>query len=204
MLYNVSVGKAIMPPKIKYTKDDVIRAAMTIVEENGLNSLTARSVAVKLDSSTAPVYHHYTTMDELALDVIKETEKALLEYSSRPYTDRVFLNMGTGIALFACEHRQLYRALMLEGDNYIDVVDEFFRILQAELPNDNRFTSLSENERLVLLRKMWTFTHGLASMISVVLIKGCNQDYIINALTDIGTDVITATLARHRNDARND
>ena len=193
-----------MPPKIKYTREEVIKAAVSVVEENGLNSLTARNVASKLDSSTAPVYSYFATMDELALCVIKETQRTLLEYSSRPYTDRVFLNMGTGVAMFALEHPLLYRALMLEGDSHSEVVREFVNTLESELPKDSRFTLLSDSERHILLMKMWTFTHGLASLISVGLIKDCDQDYIIKALLDIGTDVIGATLAKHANDAKSE
>ncbi|HWR84205.1 MAG TPA: TetR-like C-terminal domain-containing protein [Candidatus Deferrimicrobium sp.] len=112
--------------------------------------------------------------------------------------------MGTGIAMFACEHRQLYRALMLEGDSYGDVVREFLDILKSELIKDSRFVSLSDSERAVLLRKMWTFTHGLASLICVGLIKDCDQDYITKTLLDVGTDVIGATLAKHKNDAKSE
>jgi len=190
-----------MPPKIKYTKNEVIEAAVSIVDENGLSSLTARRVADKLGASTGPVYHHFATMDGLALEVIRRTQSSLLEYASRPYTERVFLNMGTGIAMFACEHRLLYRALMLEGDSYSDVVREFLDTLESQLIKDSRFVSLSESERHVLLRKMWTFTHGLASLICVGLVKSCNQDYVIKTLLDVGTDIIGATLAKHMNDA---
>jgi len=193
-----------MPPKIKYTKNEVIEAAVSIVDENGLSSLTARRVADKLGASTGPVYQHFATMDGLALEVIRRTQSSLLEYASRPYTERVFLNMGTGIAMFACEHRLLYRALMLEGDSYSDVVREFLDILESELTKDSRFVSLSESERHVLLRKMWTFTHGLASLICVGLVKNCNQDYVIKTLLDVGTDIIGATLAKHMNDAKSE
>ena len=193
-----------MPPKTKFARDEVIRAAVSVVDDNGLNSLTARSVAIRLGSSTAPVYNHFDTMDDLALCAMRETQKALLDYASRPYTDRVFLNMGTGIAMFALEHPLLYKALMLEGDNYSDVVREFFDTLESELTKDSRFTSLSDSERHTLLRKMWTFTHGLASLICVGLIKDCNQDYIIKTLLDVGTDVIGATLAKHRNNAKSE
>ncbi len=186
-----------MPPKVKYAREDVIRAALEVVEEHGLRELTARRVASRLGSSTAPVYKHFVTMEELALAVIRETQKMLLDYTSRPYTERVFLNMGTGVALFACEHSQLYRALLLEGDSYGDVVHEFLNILGSELTKDTRFTMLTDAERQGLLQKMWTFTHGLASLICVRLIKDCDQEYIIKTLMDVGADVIGATLARH-------
>ena len=185
-----------MAPKIKFTKDEVIEAAMAVVEEKGLSSLTARSVALRLGSSTAPVYQQFATMEALALEVIKRTERALLDYAAQPYTDRVFLNMGTGVALYALEHGRLYKALMLEGDNYSDVVREFFEVLESELTRDRRFVSLSASDRHVLLKKMWMFTHGLASLISVGLIKDCNLQYIIDTLMDAGTDIIGATLAK--------
>lgn len=188
-----------MPPKVKYTKEDVAGAAFNIVERHGLRELTARSVASELGSSTAPVYKHFATMDELAMEVIRETQKRMLEYVSRPYTDRVFLNMGTGVLMFACEHRRLYRSLMLEGDNYRDVVYEFLDILEQELAKDPRFSSMSDSERRALLDKMWTFTHGLASLICVGLIKNCTQEYIINTLMDVGADVIGAALTKHKN-----
>lgn len=188
-----------MPPNVKFNKDDVINAAFEIVEERGLKELTARNVAKKLSSSTAPVYSHFKTMDQLAFEVIKKTQKLLLEYTKKSYTDRVFLNMGTGVAMFACEHSRLYRVLLLEGDNYRELVNEFLEILELELTKDQRFTCLSSDERHTLLYKMWTFTHGLASMICVGLITDCNQSFIIETLMDVGADVIGATMKKHAN-----
>ncbi len=193
-----------MPPRTKYTRNRVVEAAVAVIEKRGLGSLTARNVAARLGCSTAPVYQHFATMDELALTVMKDTQRALLEYTSRPYTDRVFLNMGTGVALFACEHRRLYRALMLEGDSYRDVIREFLDVLESEMTKDARFSSLSGSERRLLLTKMWTFTHGLASLICVGLIKDCSEDYVVKTLMDVGADVINATLAKHRSVAKSE
>jgi len=186
-----------MPPKEKYSRNDVIKAAFAIVEKKGFGELTARGIAKKLGSSTAPVYNHFTSMDKLAIEVIKKIKELLLDYTSRPYTERVFLNMGTGVVMFACEHKQLYRALLLEGDSFSDVVNEFLNILEAGLTKDERLQILSAEERHLLLQKMWTYTHGLASLICVGLIKNCNQDFIINNLLDIGADVIGSTIMKY-------
>lgn len=187
-----------MPPKTKFAKEDVVRAAVGVVEMNGISNMTARRIAQELGSSTAPVYQHFATMDDISMAVIREVGRRLLAYTRKTYTDRVFLNMGTGVALFACEHPQLYRALMLERDDYKEVVDEFLGALEAELSNDTRLTSLSQEERHDLLVKMWTFTHGLASQICVGLIKSCNREFIIRTLSDVGADIIGATLKRHK------
>ncbi len=192
-----------MPPKNKHTRDDVILAAVSVAEEFGLHALTARKVAQRLGSSTAPVYQQFATMDDLALAVIGEAKRSLLEFTRRPYTDRVFLNMGVGIAMFACEHSLLYRALMLEGSSYSDVVHEVVDTLDTEMTGDRRFVSLSDSERRELLMKMWTFTHGLASLICVGLVKECSQECITKTLMDVGTDVIGATLAKRQNRVKN-
>ena len=133
-----------MPPKIKFTNDDVIQAAMRVVEEKGLSSLAARNVDAFLRSSSAPVYYHFANMDDLDMCVVKETERMLLEYTSKPYSDRVFLNMGTGVVVFACEHPLLDRALMLEGGGYGEVVQDFLDTLASEMIRDNRFTALPD------------------------------------------------------------
>jgi AcrR family transcriptional regulator len=187
-----------MPPKVRFSKDDVVRAALLVVDKKGLAALTARSVAARLGSSTAPVYHHFKTMDALALAVMKQTQKMLLEYTARPYTERVFLNMGTGVALFAAEHRKLYRALTLESSSYSSVVHEFFGKLLIEMKKDQRFTTMSDAERLALLSKMWTFTHGLASLICVGIEKDASQERIVKTLLDVGADIIGSALTKHQ------
>ena len=103
-----------MPPKIKFTKEDVIQAGFELVEQDCLECLTARNVGKKLGSSTAPVYSHFKSLTELEQNVVARARDLLLDYASRHYTDRVFLNMGTGIAIFAREHPKLYHALFLE------------------------------------------------------------------------------------------
>lgn len=187
-----------MPPKIKYSREDVLKAAFSIIEKEGLKNLTARSVAQSLGSSTAPVYKHFENMDSLSLAIVKKIQKMMLEYTSRKYTDKPFLNMGTGVALFACEHKGLYRALLLESDSYQDIVNEFLNILESEMRHDQRFVDLSKEEIHVLLYKMWTYTHGLASLICVGLIKSCSQQYIIDNLIEVGSDVIGSTLRKSK------
>lgn len=189
-----------MPPKVRFDKDTVVRAAVNVVDKKGLSALTARSVATQLKSSTAPVYHHFKTMDQLALAVMKQTQKMLLDYTTRPYTDRVFLNMGTGVALFAAEHRKLYRALMLESNGYSSVVHDFFGMLLIEMKKDPRFTTMSDSQRLALLSKMWTFTHGLASLICVGIEKDASQERIVKTLLDVGADIVGAALTKHKNE----
>lgn len=54
-----------MPPKVKVEKDDILKAAIEIVRDNGAGSLNARAVADKLSCSTQPIFSNYASMDEL-------------------------------------------------------------------------------------------------------------------------------------------
>ena len=187
-----------MPPKTVFTKDDVIQAAFEVVQEQGIQALTAREVAKKLKSSTAPVYSNFESMKLLEREAVKQARDLLLEYMLRPHTEVVFLNMGVGYALFAREQCPLFRALYLEKNDYKNILDELEHSLRMKMREDTRFTELDDQERFSLLDKMWIFTHGMATMICVGLSEDTSDDYIISTLKDVGSAVIGATLARRK------
>ena len=45
-----------MPPKAKFTRDEVIQAGLNIVREHGMGALSARALGAKLGSSARPVF----------------------------------------------------------------------------------------------------------------------------------------------------
>ncbi len=187
-----------MPPKTVFTKDDVINAAFELVQHKGIQSLTARNVAKRLKSSTAPVYSNFESMKLLEREIIKKARDLLLDYMVRPHTDVVFLNMGVGYAKFAREQCPLFRALYLEKSDFKDILDELEGSLRLRMREDARFTDLEDRERYSLLDKMWTFTHGMATMICVGLAEDSSDDYITSTLKDVGSAVIGATLMRNK------
>lgn len=179
-----------MPPSEKVSREDIVRGAVEVVEREGLGGLTARRVATQLNVSTAPVYRHFESMEELGRAVMVEARDRLLRYTGETYTDRPFLNMGTGIALFARDHRRLYRALFLESDEFSGVLQSFLDQLTEDMVKDPRFANMDRNVRAELLERMWTYTHGLASMIAVGLAKNSSTEAIVRSLDAVGGAVI--------------
>lgn len=45
-----------MPPKPKFTKDEIALAALDIVKKDGVSALTARELGKRLGSSSCPVF----------------------------------------------------------------------------------------------------------------------------------------------------
>ena len=45
-----------MPPKAKFTKNEIVEAAMQIVREQGLEAVTSRELGKRLGSSACPIF----------------------------------------------------------------------------------------------------------------------------------------------------
>jgi len=184
-----------MPPKTRYTKDKIVDGAIDLVEEAGIRNLSARGVAKRLNMSLAPIYSSFDSMEQLTKEVLKRSKAMLLSYTREQYSDRVFLNIGTGIVLFARDHPNLYKAIFIEGNHYKDIFKEFMSEIGMLMQKDARFTDMAETDRNALLEKMWTYTHGLASLTFAGLNDRASQNEITANLLDVGTVVIAAALS---------
>lgn len=58
-----------MPPKVKTTKEMIIKAAFEITRKSGIDAVNAKSVANYLKCSTQPVMYNFATIEELKLTV---------------------------------------------------------------------------------------------------------------------------------------
>ena len=54
-----------MPPKPKFTKEEIVAAALELVSEKGIEALTARELGVRLGSSARPIFTAFNSMEEV-------------------------------------------------------------------------------------------------------------------------------------------
>jgi hypothetical protein len=99
--------------------------------------------------------------------------------------------------MFAKDHPNLYRALFLESDHFEAIVERFLEHLTEEVKRDPRFTHLPRKPRAELLQRMWTYTHGLASMIAVGLARESSKGAVVRSLSVVGRAVIADVLAEY-------
>ena len=52
-----------MPPKVKFTKDEIIQAALNVARVKGASSVSTRDIAAELQVSTRPIFTYFDTMD---------------------------------------------------------------------------------------------------------------------------------------------
>ncbi|MBQ9922065.1 MAG: TetR/AcrR family transcriptional regulator, partial [Clostridia bacterium] len=72
-----------MPPKVKITKKDIIKTALELVEQNGDDSLNARSIAAALNCSTQPVFSNFQSMEELQREVVNAAYEKYMDFLRR-------------------------------------------------------------------------------------------------------------------------
>ena len=64
-----------MPPKAKFTKNEIVEAAMQIVREQGLEAVTSRELGKRLGSSACPIFTVFSNMEEVKSEIIIEAKE---------------------------------------------------------------------------------------------------------------------------------
>ena len=67
--------------KNKFTKEEIICAALDVVRAGGIGALTAKAIADRLGVSTRPIFSYYKTMDEVKADVREAASELYEKYS---------------------------------------------------------------------------------------------------------------------------
>lgn len=177
-----------MPPKTTFSREIIIKAAFKLVEERGMQELSARKVAEKLNASQAPIYTQFKNIEDLKEEVLIQAKEMMLEYVKKPYTDKPFLNIGVGVSIFSRDHQNIFQALSSKREMMMGVLET----LIEQMMEDQRFTQISSEKRRSILNKMTIATFGLADLMVKGLVEDTRDETIIQTLNDIGTAVIMA------------
>ena len=174
-----------MPPKFKFTKQEIIKAAVEITRKNGADTLTARSLATRLDSSVKPIFSLFKNMGEVQAEVKKAAyvlyhsylEKGISENKYPPYKAS-----GMAYIQFAKEEKELFKLLYMcdrTGENIEENREEVRPQLQMIMKN----LGLNEDEAYIFHLELWVFVHGIATMLASDYLDW-DMDFISRTLTD--------------------
>lgn len=179
-----------MPPKEKVKREDIINAALETAEQSGMDGITARVIAKKINASQVPIYRHFKNIEEVKEEVIERAKRLMLEYTERGYTNSIFLNMGVGFVLFSRDHRKLFEAISSSrdlNDYFLDTFSERMKVAQD-------FSNMNREDRRDLVDKCYIAALGLAEAIAKEVARESTTEYIIDTLNYIGGAVIMQKL----------
>lgn len=99
-----------VPPSKKFYKEEIINAVYKIIEKEGFDSVNARRIAKELGGSVQPIYHNYTTMEELNRDVFNKIYRKY-QNTMKNAIDKKHPYLAKGIAYvkFAKEYPEFYK-----------------------------------------------------------------------------------------------
>jgi AcrR family transcriptional regulator len=161
-----------MPPRQKFTKEDVLETAFSIVREQGIENLNARNIAQRLNSSTQPIFSFFENMAELKTSVFQMTER----YHSAIYNNiKIDKELLANICLvyinFALKEPNLFR-LQYQSNEYKG--RPFLEIFNDDRNLKTGNERLCEGRRKIYGGKkavetmffdMWLYAHGIASVL---------------------------------------
>lgn len=160
-----------MPPKAKFTKEEIVNAAFEIVRKNGLSCLTARTLGSTLGSSARPIFTVFSGMDDVIAEVKACARKEYDKYISVAFDqkdDKPFKMIGYMFIKFAQNEPYLFRLLFMSDEfagtdstDILPLVDSNYERIFT-LVRDYYCTSI-ENARL-LFNHLWIYSHGIASL----------------------------------------
>ena len=158
-----------MPPKAKFTKEQITKAALCVVSEKGAQALTAKELGAALGTSTTPIFTVFNSMQEVQDAVMLAAMERFEEYAHKAaHLGPVFKQIGMQMILFAKEEPKLYQLIFMssisEAQTFDDIyahlgslADECLDVLQKDY-------DLSKADAKTLFEHVWIHTFGIGAL----------------------------------------
>ena len=159
-----------MPPKPKFTREEIVDAALSIVSERGVDALTARELGERLGSSARPIFTVFKNMEEVQAEV---RAAAMRRFEAFAPADAggdmpLFKQVGMRMVRFGLQEPKLYQLLFMQENRRAESFDDVFGVLgtTADLCIDVlcRDYALNRAEARALFEAVWIYTFGVGAL----------------------------------------
>ena len=182
-----------MPPKVRITKEEIVKTALELMRRDGDAAINARNIASALGCSTQPVFSNFATMEALQEAVLAAAYDLYLGFLQREAekgTYPVYKAYGMAYIRFAKEERELFKRLFMCDRRGADLSPTADFAASVEYIVKNNDVTQETAERMHL--EMWTFVHGVATMQATSFLE-LDEELI----SRMQTDVYQGLRARH-------
>ncbi len=157
-----------MAPKNKFTREEMVEAAVRVVRAKGINALTAKALASELGVSTQPVFTCFHTIEEAKREVCSAAERVYDSYLTAGLSMSIpFLGVGMQYIRFAKEEPELYRLLFLTAhtSGSSSAMAALRRSQDLVRESLKRTYNIDAQAADRYFRDMWLVVHSLATLI---------------------------------------
>lgn len=158
-----------MPPRAKFTKKEILQAAMQIVREHGLDAVTSRELGKQLGSSACPIFTVFSNMEDVKNEVIAEAKEIYKEYVMEGLKQEVaFRGVGFAYIQFAINEPKLFHILFMSEQSEPTDIEHTLMLIDGNyeeiLYSVKEPYGLQEEDAKRLYQHLWVYTHGIASL----------------------------------------
>ncbi len=183
-----------MPPKAKFTKEEIIEAALNIVKTEGFEALTSRALGTHLGSSARPIFTVFQNMDEVQQAVIESAKMLYKEYVDKGLTwEHPFKGVGTQYILFSVNEPKLFQLLFMteqaqipDLSGVLPLIEESYEKILLSIQNDYGINELLAEK---LYHHLWIYTHGIATLCATKMCR-FTGDEISSMITEVCTSIL--------------
>ena len=158
-----------MPPKPKFTKDEIVQTALDVVSRKGIEALTAKELGGALGSSARPIFTVFQNMKEVQDEVRTAAMQRFEHFGEQRFPGMPpFKQVGMQMVLFGIQEPKLYQLLfMQEHQNAVSFEDVFGMLgptAEACIQSIRNAYSLSDPEAKLLFEHVWIYTFGVGAL----------------------------------------
>lgn len=170
-----------MPPKAKFSREQIIDAAIDIVREDGFDALTSRALGTKLGSSARPIFTVFQNMEEVQQEVIITAKQKYREYISKGLSqDLAFKGVGMEYILFSINEPKLFQLLFMTEQSQIPdltgvlpLIDDSYEQILRSIQSGY---GIDKSSAEILYRHLWIYTHGIATLCATNMCRFTDEE----------------------------
>ena len=183
-----------MPPKAKFTKEQIIEAALNIVKTHGFDALTARALGASLGSSARPIFSVFHSMEEVQQAVIQAAGTLYKEYVNQGLTEEhPFKGVGVQYILFSLHEPKLFQFLFMTEQpqvpdlaGMLPLIEESYDAILLSIQQDYGISQASAEQ---LHHHLWIYTHGIATLCATKMCRFTGEE-ISSMVTEVCTSIL--------------
>ena len=189
-----------MAPKVKVTREDIIKTTLELVRKHGADYINARAIASALECSTQPIFSNFNSMEELQEETILCAYGLYLDFikseiESGEYPQ--YKAFGMAYIRFAKEEKELFKLLFMRDRTNEDLSPspDFEESVNLIMELNN----VSREQAMLIHLEMYTCVHGIATMVATSFLP-LEWTLISQILSDIYHGIRTKVAEENKND----
>lgn len=158
-----------MPPRPKFSREEIVEAALRVVSEKGVEALTAKALGDALGSSARPIFTVFRSMKEVQDEVRAAAMRRFEDFAEQGAPDLpLFKRVGMRMVLFGAREPKLYQLLFMQENQravrFDDVFGELGPTAEACVALLQKEYALTGDEAKTLFENVWIYTFGVGAL----------------------------------------